>query len=88
MLQEILTFYLEDGNLFTFGSGNWGVLGHGNETDVRFDNPKQVEYFAKKGLKILDVALGEYHTIALASDGCVYTWGYAGKTGLFNWMYT
>ena len=27
----------EDGNLYTFGSGNWGVLGHGGEEDVRFD---------------------------------------------------
>jgi alpha-tubulin suppressor-like RCC1 family protein len=28
-----------------FGSGNWGVLGQGTETDVRFDSPKLVEYF-------------------------------------------
>lgn len=34
------------------------------------------------------MSLGEYHTIALTDDGGVYTWGYAGKTGLFNWMYT
>ncbi len=27
----------EEGKLYTFGSGNWGVLGHGNENDVRFD---------------------------------------------------
>ena len=29
----------DDGKLYMFGSGNWGVLGQGNETDVRFDKP-------------------------------------------------
>jgi Regulator of chromosome condensation (RCC1) repeat len=36
---------IDTGNLFTFGSGNWGILGHGNEKDIRFDNPQLVEYF-------------------------------------------
>jgi alpha-tubulin suppressor-like RCC1 family protein len=26
--------------------------------------------------------------MALTDDGSVWTWGYAGKKGLFNWMYT
>ena len=78
----------KDGNLYTFGSGNWGGLGHGNENDVRFDEPKLVDYFVNKGLKVKDVALGEYHTMVLTDDGDVYTWGYAGKKGFFNWMYT
>lgn len=40
------------------------------------------------GLKVVDVALGEYHSYALTDDGNVWTWGYAGKKGVFNWMYT
>ena len=78
----------DDGRLFMFGSGNWGVLGQGNENDVRFDKPVQVSRFEKFGLKVVDVCLGEYHTMALTEDGNVWTWGYAGKKGMFNWMYT
>ena len=43
-----------------------------------------------KGLekhKVVDVAMGEYHTLAMTEDGNVYTWGYGGKAGYFNWMY-
>jgi len=71
-----------------FGSGNWGILGQGNEQDVRFDKPVQVAKFERLGLRVVDVALGDYHTYALTEDGSVWTWGYAGKKGFFNWMYT
>ena len=40
-----------------------------------------------KNHKVVDVAMGEYHTLALTEDGNVYTWGYGGKAGYFNWMY-
>ena len=76
----------KDGQLYTFGNGNWGVLGHGNENNIRFDKPKLVQALTKK--KIVDISLGEYHNLALADDGSVYTWGYAGKKGYFNWMYS
>jgi len=29
----------KDGKLYMFGSGNWGILGQGNEQDARFDRP-------------------------------------------------
>lgn len=74
--------------LYTFGYGNWGVLGHGNERDIKFDKPKMVTKFETLGLKVIDVALGDYHTVALTEDGNVWTWGYAGKKGMFNWMYS
>ena len=76
----------KEGQLFTFGNGNWGVLGHGNESNIKFNAPKLVKALAKKN--VVDIALGEYHTIALTDDGNVYTWGYAGKKGYFNWMYS
>ena len=55
---------------------------------MRFDNPQKVAYFEKKQKRVIDAALGEYHSAALTDDGNVYTWGYAGKSGFFNWMYT
>ena len=76
----------EEGQLYTFGQGNWGVLGHGNEDSIHFTKPKLVQGF--KDQKVKDVAMGEYHTLALTEDGNVWTWGYGGKKGFFNWMYT
>ena len=76
----------QDGQLHTFGQGNWGVLGHGNEDSINFKKPKHVQGLEKH--KVVDVAMGEYHTLALTDDGSVYTWGYGGKKGFFNWMYT
>jgi len=72
--------------LYTFGNGNWGVLGHGTEENLKFNQPKLVEKLARR--KVVDVALGEYHTLAMTDDGNVWTWGYAGKKGYFNWMYS
>lgn len=77
----------EDGSLHTFGSGNWGVLGHGNEKDQSFKEPKVVETFLKANVKVKDFAAGEYHSIALDTTGNVWTWGYGGKKGMFNWMF-
>ena len=76
----------EEGQLYTFGVGKWGVLGHGNEKNVAFNQPRLVERLSKH--KVIDIAMGEYHTVALTDDGNVWTWGYGGKKGFFNWMYT
>ena len=77
-----------DGRLFMFGSGNWGILGQGNEQNVSHDAPVVVQRFEQLGLKVVDVAVGDYHTVALTEDGNVWTWGYGGKKGMFNWMYS
>jgi len=76
----------EDGSLYTFGAGAWGVLGHGDEKTLNPFNPQKVKYFEEQGIKIKDCKIGEYHTVALSEDGDVYTWGYGGKKGYFSWM--
>lgn len=78
----------DDGRLYMFGSGNWGVLGQGNESDANFKKPVLVSKFEKMGLKVVDICLGEYHSMALTEDGNVWTWGYGGVKGMFNWMYS
>jgi alpha-tubulin suppressor-like RCC1 family protein len=74
----------ESGDLYTFGTGNWGVLGHGNENNVPHTQPRLVEYFYKNNIKVKKVCMGDFHTMALAEDGSVYTWGFGGKKGYLN----
>ena len=78
----------EEGHLYTFGSGLWGALGHGNEDHIHHKQPKRVETLVEQGVKVKDVQLGEYQTTILTENGNVWTWGYGGKKGFFNWMYT
>jgi hypothetical protein len=78
----------QNGELYTFGSGNWGVLGHGNEDSVKIESPKLVEYFSKNKIKIQKVCMGDFHTLALDDNGNVYSWGYGGKKGFMNLLFT
>jgi len=77
----------ENGELYTFGTGNWGVLGHGDETSVKIQEPKLVEYFKNKNIKIKKVCMGDFHTLALTEQGDVYTWGFGGKPGFLNLLF-
>jgi alpha-tubulin suppressor-like RCC1 family protein len=59
----------EDGNLYMCGNGRNGELGRGDvleSTSVVRDEPLLVNHFKIKGEKIIDVACGSSHTIALA----------------------
>lgn len=68
-----------EGDLYTFGSGQNGALGH-NDKEANHIKPKVVDFFKRNNLKVTDVAVGERHTIALTDDGDVWTWGYGGKS--------
>ena len=67
----------ENGVLYTWGGGgesyNKGQCGHGNKKDV--DNPKKLEFFTKKGIHILRVACGGYHTIVMDEKNDLYGFG-------------
>jgi alpha-tubulin suppressor-like RCC1 family protein len=67
-----------DGDVFTWGSGVFGRLGHGNMD--RQLVPKRVEGFTN----VMDIAAGGYHSMAVGGGGAVYTWGWNnhGQLGL------
>jgi alpha-tubulin suppressor-like RCC1 family protein len=75
------------GQLFTYGDGTFGVLGHGDTQTIA--RPKEVE--SLKGLRVKCVACGPWHTSAIVEVGSsfksypskLFTWGDAdrGKLG-------
>jgi len=73
----------ENGLVYTWGYNTYGQLG--DSTMTYRTTPVNVLKGAYDGTlylgdnpgnKIVDIALGLYHSIALAEDGTVYTWGY------------
>jgi alpha-tubulin suppressor-like RCC1 family protein len=61
----------EDGELFSWGDGEDGLLGHGDEQDQPL--PKRVE--ALRSVRVSSAAVDLLHALALAEDGLVYAWG-------------
>ncbi|MEN1973569.1 RCC1-like domain-containing protein [Cellulomonas sp. P4] len=61
-----------DGNTYSWGFGMFGQLGNGTTTDswatVTVDLPA--------GVTFTQVAAGDFHSLALGSDGNTYAWGY------------
>ena len=77
------------GQLFTFGDGTFGVLGHGDRENVLY--PREVESLS--GLRTIAVACGVWHTAAVVevivtqssasvSSGKLFTWGDGDKNRL------
>ncbi|XP_051139394.1 PH, RCC1 and FYVE domains-containing protein 1-like isoform X2 [Andrographis paniculata] len=77
------------GQLFTFGDGTFGVLGHGSRENVLY--PREVESLS--GLRTITVACGVWHTAAVVevivtqssssvSSGKLFTWGDGDKNRL------
>ena len=65
---------LSDGRAFCWGSNTYGQLGTGNNTSST--SPVQVKTTgALRDKTIVQIAAGTQFTIALDSDGVVYTWG-------------
>ena len=62
----------EDGDLYTWGDGGDGRLGHGDE--VTLSSPKRVDGLV--GKKCSSVACGGHHTLVLAGAGSIYSFGH------------
>ncbi len=63
------------GELYSWGSGIFGQLGHGNLRD-RF-SPLMVG-MTLRGVAVTQVACHDYYSAAVTDDGELYTWGRAG----------
>ncbi|PIN00281.1 putative protein, contains RCC1 domain [Handroanthus impetiginosus] len=68
-----------DGKVYSWGRGTFGRLGTGSEEDRHF--PVRVRFFGsdddrEEKLKIVAVAAGAYHSLALSDDGSLWGWGY------------
>lgn len=59
------------GDLYTWGGGMYGKLGHGNESGHA--TPKLVK--GLEGIPIRQIACGSRHTAVVTSTGTLYTWG-------------
>ncbi|KAM7259529.1 hypothetical protein ACFE04_015270 [Oxalis oulophora] len=78
-----------DGGVYTWGRGMFGRLGTGSESDELF--PVPVKFDSSKRLKFVAVAAGSYHTLAIADDGSVWSWGYniciLQQLNFFFWLF-
>lgn len=61
----------DSGELYTWGGGMYGKLGHGSETGQA--TPRRVEALA--GRRVDLVACGSRHTVIVVDEGDVYSWG-------------
>ncbi len=61
----------KSGHVWTWGKGDYFRLGHGNDQHVR--KPTVVECL--RGKKIVHVAVGALHCLAVTDSGQVYAWG-------------
>ena len=62
-----------DGRLFSWGHGKAGRLGHGSEDS--FPEPTLITLLSDLGICIVAVSTAENHTLAVDSNGDVYSWG-------------
>jgi alpha-tubulin suppressor-like RCC1 family protein len=65
----------DKGNVYTWGLNNRGQLGLGYNPSNR-DIVTTPELVDVSGAKIVKIAVGTYHTVALGSNGVVYAWGW------------
>ena len=65
-----------DGTVYTWGRNNFGQLGKNDATDAHIPAAVRTLGTPMAGKIIVQLAAGNSQSIALASDGTVYTWGW------------
>lgn len=64
------------GHVYTWGAGRGCRLGHGDHRS--YSTPKRIEYFAERGIRIVDLSIGETHMAAIGVDR-------SGRIALYHW---
>ena len=64
------------GSVYCWGYNNYGQLGDGTTTSRTVPTPVATANTPMSRKTITQVSVGANHTLALASDGTVYSWGY------------
>lgn len=64
-------FLTHEGRVWSCGSGFCGILGHG---DLK-DSPAARQIDALSHVRVVDVAVGVRHSVAVSDKGQVFTWG-------------
>ncbi|KAA0723274.1 putative E3 ubiquitin-protein ligase HERC1 [Triplophysa tibetana] len=67
-----LAFTSEGGEVFSWGDGDYGKLGHGNSSTQKY--PKLIQG-PLQGKVVVCVSAGYRHSAAVSEDGELYTWG-------------
>jgi alpha-tubulin suppressor-like RCC1 family protein len=75
------------GELWGWGLNDWGQLGLGDQ-ETRF-MPVMLGWFVRRKIRIAKVECGDAHSLAIDSDGNLYTWGlnFNGQLGLGDTQY-
>ena len=63
----------DDGNLYTWGSDNFGQLGNGTSDYNTHNTPIKISL--PNGVKPKQIASGYYYSMTIGDDGNLYTWG-------------
>ncbi|XP_034188520.2 RCC1 and BTB domain containing protein claret [Osmia lignaria lignaria] len=66
------TLAMTNNGVYAWGSNQFGQLGLGKI--LQCSSPELVAYLAQE--VIIDAVAGQYHSVALTSDGRVFTWGW------------
>ncbi|KAA0712569.1 E3 ubiquitin-protein ligase HERC2 [Triplophysa tibetana] len=74
----------KDGQVYTWGKGDNQRLGHGTDEHVRY--PKLLD--SLQGKRVVDIAVGSTHCLALTEDGEVHSWGSNDKLQHFDTLFS